>query len=142
MIIFRCRLPFPPSVNGLYGGGSGQKRFKTRAYKEWLKSCPRLDPVKIACPVTVEYIFTWPDRRIRDGQNYQKAVLDLLVNEGVLRDDNWNIVTSELWRHEGIKKEDPHVRVVVRRIGGGIPDIPQEENEATLHETTDEDQIY
>ena len=107
-------LPFPPSVNSLYGGGSGQKRFPSKKYKEWLKACPTLAPAGLKTPLAITYTFIWPDKRIRDGQNYMKAVLDFIVNQGVIVDDNWNIVTSEMWCHSGIDKQNPRVEIEIK----------------------------
>lgn len=109
----KITLPFPPSVNGLYGGGSGQKRFPSKKYKEWLKACPIPVAECLKGPLKVYYTFYWPDKRIRDGQNYMKAVLDYLVNKEVLVDDNWNIVISETWSHGGVDKENPRVEIQI-----------------------------
>lgn len=109
----KITLPFPPSVNGLYGGGSGQKRFPSKKYKQWLNHCPKLSANGLKGPVRIAYTFAWPDKRIRDGQNYMKAVLDYLVNQGVLIDDNWNIVIGEEWNHVGVDKLHPRVEVEI-----------------------------
>lgn len=116
MIIYQCRLPFPPSVNGLYGGGSGQQRFMTKKYKAWVAACPLLDTKAIKDPVSIEYVFTWPCKRLRDGGNYLKAPLDYLVKQAVILDDNYTIVVSESWRHIGVKKECPGVEVIIRSV--------------------------
>lgn len=113
MILFQCRLPFPISVNSMFGGGSGQKRFPSARYKEWIKSCQTLEPLNISTPVSIEYVFSWPDKRLRDGGNFTKGVLDFLVNQGVIVDDNYTIVTSEKWTHFGIVKENPGVQVFI-----------------------------
>ena len=107
-------LPFPPSVNGLYGGGSGQKRFPSKRYKAWLASCPELPSLGISQLVTICYNFYWPDKRVRDGQNFMKAPLDYLVNQGVLADDNWTIVGSETWVHSGVDKDRSRVEVEIK----------------------------
>ena len=122
MILFHCILPFPPSTNGLYGGGSNQKRFPSKAYKKWLAICPKLHGDKINEPVTMEYIFTFPDKGSRDISNYLKAPEDFLVNSGILEDDNYSIVTKILVRHLGVNKEHPSVEVVIRKAK---PDSPQ-----------------
>lgn len=114
MILFETKLPFPISVNSMYGGGSGQKRFPTKRYKEWIKSCQALEPLNINTPVHIEYTFAWPDKRLRDGQNFMKGVLDFLVNQGVLLDDNYEIVASESWRHAGVEKNNGNVYITIR----------------------------
>lgn len=116
MILYSCTLPFSVSVNQLYAGGSGQQRFKSKKYVAWLKSCPKLRELNIDEPVSVEYIFTWPDNRARDGQNYIKCATDFLVSQKVIKDDCWAVVAKELWRHEGIRKGQGQVLIVIRRI--------------------------
>ena len=106
-------LPFPPSVNSLYGGGSAQKRFPSAKYKAWLKLCPKLAALGFYSPLKIIYTFTWPDKRIRDGQNYMKAPLDFLVNQGVLTDDNYNVVISETWVHSGVDKLNPKCEIEI-----------------------------
>jgi len=100
----KITLPLPPSVNGLFGGGSKQKRFPSKAYKAWKAICPELPKLAINKPVHIHYRFYWPDNRRRDGQSYLKAATDQLVRGGVLIDDNWQIVASESWDHGGVSK--------------------------------------
>lgn len=110
-------LPFPPSVNALYGGGSKQKRFPSKKYKAWLAACPKtLEKLSIDQRVRITYTFVWPDNRIRDGQNYMKAVLDYLVKQQVLVDDNWQVVVSETWGHKGVDKKNPRVEVEIETL--------------------------
>lgn len=107
----KITLPFPPSVNALYGGGSGQKRFPSKKYKAWLSKCPKLSSLGLYGPMKLIYTYSWPDLRVRDGQNYMKAPLDYLVSQGVLTDDNWNVVISETWNHTGIDRINPRVEI-------------------------------
>lgn len=121
--LFFVILPLPPSSNALYGGGSAQKRFPTKAYKEWLsivgKYC--IDPIDIDYPVEVSYVFHWPDNRVADQSNRVKATLDYLVKSRVLKDDNWKIVRAETLYSAGVSREHPRVEVSVRRIAYDIP---------------------
>ncbi|PSL23453.1 RusA family crossover junction endodeoxyribonuclease [Dyadobacter jiangsuensis] len=104
-------LPFPPSVNSLFGGGSKQKRFPSKKYKAWKAACPQLEAAGISTPVHIHYTFAWPCRRKRDGQSYFKAVTDYLVSQGVIADDNYEIVDSESWDHVGVDKTNPRVEI-------------------------------
>jgi Holliday junction resolvase RusA-like endonuclease len=126
VILYSCTLPFSVSVNQLYAGGSGQKRFKGKKYVAWLKSCPQLRELNIDEPVSVEYIFTWPDNRARDGQNYMKCCLDYLVSQKVIKSDDWKIVAKELWRHVGISKADSRVELIIRSILPHTQNTPSE----------------
>lgn len=109
-------LPFPVSVNAIYGGGSGQKRFKTKAALAWEAKARliKLAQLRNSRPCQIEYVFYWPDKRTRDGQNYMKQPLDYLVARGVLADDNNQIVVSESWRSGGLDKVNPRVEILLR----------------------------
>ena len=88
----KITLPFPPSVNGLYATNfKTKRRFKSKQYGEWLN----VATVELAYvrgtfgePVRVLYEFGRPDKRRRDVANYEKAVSDFLVSEGILVDDS------------------------------------------------------
>lgn len=43
-------------------------------------------------PVKISVVFTHGDKRRRDSDNGLSSVLDLLVDTGVLKDDNWTVV--------------------------------------------------
>lgn len=113
-------LPFPPSVNQLFGGGSRQKRFPSKKYKEWLAECPKLEPLDLDCQFEIEYVFYWPDNRVRDGQNYMKAPLDYITSsrkeKRILKDDSWKYVIGEKWTHRGIDKDNPRVEMFLKKI--------------------------
>lgn len=115
-LVFKFNMPFPPSVNGLYGGGSGQQRFKTKRYKDWCKTVQHLPDLKIDYPITITYTFTWPDARARDGQNYLKAITDTMVNSGMIVDDNYKIITSETWDHAGVDKKNAGVFIKIYKV--------------------------
>lgn len=84
---------FPPSVNGLYATDfKTKRRFKTKRYVEWCaKSKTELynqDYHKHIGPVSIGYVFTAPDKRLRDLSNMIKGVEDFLVQNYVIRDDS------------------------------------------------------
>ncbi len=111
-LIYNCTLPMPPSVNGLYGGGSKQQRFKSKAYKEWLSKAPRLEPLLLSL-VTIDYHFYFGSNRKADCQNYIKAITDYLVAQGVIQDDCWQIIKGETLKPMGIDKSWPRVEIFI-----------------------------
>lgn len=117
MILARITLPFPVSVNQLYGGGSGQKRFPSKKYKSWLASCPIL-PAYNFDGVDLFYKYFYPDNRERDAENYVKAVSDYLVKRGVIRDDCWQCVRTLQISSGGIDKNNPRVEITVMYSDG------------------------
>ncbi len=107
-------LPFPPSVNSMFGGGSNQKRFPSKKYKEWLLACPRLEPRGLS-GVSLLYQYWFPDNRERDAENYIKATSDFLVKQGVLKNDSWKDIVSMLILPMGVDKVNPRVEIFINK---------------------------
>lgn len=105
----KIRLPFPPSVNTYYRHyviplKSGRGRSVTLISKPGREY--RADVVRIASggaslsgrlAVTIELYM--PDKRVRDCDNYVKAVLDALTHAGVWGDDS-QIDELHIYRRE------------------------------------------
>ena len=84
--MIEIRLPFPPSVNEMYGNntfGRGKGRFASAKLSAWQSDAGRLlkaqarelMPMTVPCFVAI-YL---DDRRQGDCANREKAVTDLLV---------------------------------------------------------------
>lgn len=92
-------LPFPTSLN------ANSKKFKgarmSEAYRNW-RDAARIEllsqrPKRIPGPVAVDIALVAPDRRIRDGDNLVKGVLDLLKRH-VIDEDNNRVVKDGRFR--------------------------------------------
>jgi crossover junction endodeoxyribonuclease RusA len=85
------RLPFPPSVNELYFNPKNWRgRASTSEYLDWqdqagweLKS-QRPRKMTARCVITIHL----DDKRRGDAANREKAVTDLLVTHGVIKNDS------------------------------------------------------
>ena len=106
-------LPFPPSVNSLFGGGSKQKRFPSKAYKAWIISCPDLYP-HMFDGIELTYSYYFPDKRERDTENYVKAVSDLLVKKNVIANDSWLNIHKMTIIPMGVDKLNPRVEIEIK----------------------------
>lgn len=81
-------LPFPPSVNGLFPG-DGKRRWASKPYKAWrVDAAPSVPGLSIKGAYALQIRLDRPDRRARDCANYEKAVSDLLVSQGLVEDDS------------------------------------------------------
>ena len=84
-------LPFPPPVNNLFAT-VGKRRIRSRRYEEWIARAGIelmiQRPRPIAGPFKITLTYDRPDRRRRDLDGLQKAVLDLLVKHRVIEDDS------------------------------------------------------
>nr|WP_151411748.1 RusA family crossover junction endodeoxyribonuclease [Escherichia coli] len=91
-------LPFPPSVNtywrhpnkGAFAGKSlisaAGRKFQSAACAAIVEQLRRL-PKPTSAPASVEIVLFPPDNRIRDLDNYNKALFDVLTHAGVWEDD-------------------------------------------------------
>ena len=93
---FTIEIETPPSLNTLYIKSDGGVS-KTAFYKFWLDANPIPESYKldIDYPVRIE-MSIHNAKKNRDIDNYWKASLDLLVQQGVLHDDNSTIVVELL----------------------------------------------
>lgn len=88
--MIEIRLPFPPSSNNLFAGRV--RRYATGTYRRWRAAAgwelvaQRIKPM--AGPVSIEVELSPPDKRPRDCDNHLKAIVDLIVQQGLLPDDN------------------------------------------------------
>lgn len=111
-VVYQCTLPMPPSVNSLYGGGSKQQRFKSKAYKAWLLKAPKLK-YQMLSGVAIEYRFYFGSNRKCDCQNYIKAATDYLVAQGVVQDDAWQFIAQETLIPMGVDKLNPRIEIAI-----------------------------
>ena len=93
------------------------------AYKAYRKAALMLIPQEarqgIDYPVNVQCVYYMETRRRVDMCNLIEATLDVLVDAGVLADDNSNIVAG----HDGSRvlydKEHPRTEIIITRIEDG-----------------------
>jgi Holliday junction resolvase RusA-like endonuclease len=88
-------LPFPPSVNNLFENPTEGGRKPTRQYMDWREVARRqiqLQRPRIAVgPVEVTITLQEPARRC-EVENRIKAVLNLLVETGIIADDHSGVL--------------------------------------------------
>lgn len=97
----RLVLPFPPSVNAMYAnGGNKRGRHKTAKYKAWeqeaseaINDSHRQGMLDYSLCIALKA----PDKRARDLGNLEKAVSDLLVSHGVVKDDRYCRRLTMFW---------------------------------------------
>ncbi len=106
MTTVRLKLPYPPTVNHVYGlGRKGTLYMKPegKAYTEriaWtVKSLCRT--TKLFGPLAVAYILHPPDKRKRDIANCEKVLTDAIQASGLF-DDDFQIATMILSRGEPV----------------------------------------
>lgn len=66
--------------------------------------------------INLKIDFYVPDKRRRDIANYIEAIQDILVKYEVIKDDNYNIITSLDGTRMYIDKENPRVEIEITKI--------------------------
>lgn len=92
----------------------------SKAYVQYEKDCLRQITVKYKQKLEGRYnlkcIYYMPTRHRADLVNLLEATCDILVNAGVIADDNYKIIA----RHDGSEvlydKENPRVEIEIREI--------------------------
>lgn len=88
----RVELPFPPPLSACFTNVQGRGRVPTKRYLDWQKEAlwlikaQRVKPVEGEVSVFVGLVA--PDKRARDAGNMDKAIGDILVKAGLIKDDS------------------------------------------------------
>ena len=85
----RLSLPYPPAANNLFANGK-KGRYTTDAYTAWkaLAGTRIKDSHRAGFgPYSLHIALRRPDGRRRDLGNLEKAISDLLVAHGIIKDD-------------------------------------------------------
>lgn len=82
-------------------------------YKVWHKdaSMQLLGKKAIPTPCQLTIDFWFPDKRRTDTINKAESILDLLVDNGILPDDNCIEIPTLLLRYRGIDREQPRAEI-------------------------------
>lgn len=88
--MIKIELPYPPTTNNLFIN-KGKGRAKSLAYRSWLQLASigiKDSHRQNVGPYSIAIALKRPDNRRRDIANCEKAVSDLLVSHGVIKDDS------------------------------------------------------
>lgn len=118
-------LPFPPTINSYYFKGkiisSKGKLFREQVIKECFEQS--VSKLALDCRLEVTTILYPPDRRVRDLDNYLKALQDALSHAELWVDD---VQIDNGVQHRGVVVPGGACRVRIRPFEGMI--MPYEED--------------
>jgi crossover junction endodeoxyribonuclease RusA len=90
--MIRIELPFPVPLSACFTNAPGKGRVPTPRYKAWqteaLWSIKAQHIKPISGRVSVFICLVAPDKRHRDAGNCDKAIGDILVKAGIIKDDS------------------------------------------------------
>ena len=92
------------------------------AYKAYRKAALALihmnGAVPISEPVNVKCVYYMPTRRACDLTNLLEATDDILVDAGVLADDNYNVVGGHDGSRVLVDKDHPRTEITITKLRG------------------------
>lgn len=92
--MIRFLLPLPPSANALFMN-FGKKRKKTYTYEMWIGEASQMileqKPPNMTDRCIIVYDMQCPNKS-RDSGNCEKALTDILVTHGIIKDDSYKYV--------------------------------------------------
>lgn len=85
----------------------------SKNYREWHKdaSFQLKNKPKIKTPVSITIKFFFPDKRKSDLTNKAESIMDLLVDNGIIPDDNYNEIPKLLLEFGGVDKNTPRAEI-------------------------------
>jgi len=91
-----------------------------KQYKEWHKDASlQLMAQKaksVQTPCLMELHFYYPDNRSADNTNKAESVHDLLVDNKIIEDDDWQHIPVTIQRSMGVDKKNPRVEIFLQPI--------------------------
>jgi Holliday junction resolvase RusA-like endonuclease len=88
----------------------------SKSYSEWHKESSKHLPKKprgIEKVYSIKLEFWAPDKRKADISNKTESILDLFVDNGILKDDNWWIIDRMILVFHGLDRENPRCEVTI-----------------------------
>jgi len=100
----------PPTINKYIGRSNihEYQRDKKKYHKAVVMSTIGINPKYDNCKIDVTYYFK--DKRKHDPSNYDKMLLDGLVEANIIKDDNYNVI-KEFTTKGYYDKNNPRVEV-------------------------------
>lgn len=119
-------LPYPPSVNKLWGYGKGRvyksvsyKAWLTEAHVAWLQQRCKFSVRRIEGPYLLRLEATPPDKRHRDIGNLEKSVSDFLQAAGIIQNDRLARRITVEWTDDTDAKVGVVATIYPLAIGSG-----------------------
>jgi Holliday junction resolvase RusA-like endonuclease len=111
------RIPSKKNSRTIHRAGNRVIVATSSEYKDWheeqmwtLKSVKPIEQY----PVSITIRFWMPDAIRADLTNKAESIMDLLVDCGVIGDDNWNVVPELTLTCAGIDRQKPRAEVTIR----------------------------
>lgn len=111
-IILLGRIPSKKNSKTMICRGRFPMLLPSQRYVDWHKDATK-QLLKKPLPDIIEMtiLFYLPDARRTDLTNKAESIMDLLVDNGIIADDNWNIVPRLILDCKGIDRLNPRAEI-------------------------------
>ena len=117
------RVPSKKNSRLLFARGKRIMNIPSNAYAAWHKQASeQIEEFREYMIDEIDCIsldFYAPDRRGTDLTNKAESIMDLLVDNGVIKDDNWWIVNRLILTFKGVDRTNPRVLIHIHRKTDG-----------------------
>lgn len=111
-LILKGRIPSKKNSRIIVCRGRFPMSLPSKSYTEWHKeqsqTLPKINTID-NCKMVIT--FYAPDKRPTDLSNKAESIMDLLVDNKILKDDNWFVVSSLSLILGGIDKDNPRAEI-------------------------------
>jgi len=119
-IVIKGRIPSKKNSRCLFVRGGKLFNIPSKKYAEWhkeaLNQLPEQEIEKSISKIELIALrFYAPDKRKTDLTNKAESILDLLVDAGILEDDNWFQIGKVFLYFEGVDRKNPRCEIEIRR---------------------------
>jgi hypothetical protein len=122
-LIIRGRIPSKKNSRLLFVQRGRLMNIPSKQYAAWHKlASSQILEFKDQLIEDIDHIeldFYAPDRRGTDLTNKAESIMDLLVDNGIIKDDNWWIVSRLVLNFMGVDKAYPRCSVYIHRKTNG-----------------------
>lgn len=90
------------------------ENYKAWHKQAWIQVIPQVRRNRLITKCKITILFYAPDKRKADLTNKTESIMDLLVDMGVLKDDNWYIANDVHMIFVGVDKERPRAEITIK----------------------------
>ncbi len=118
MITIIGRIPSKKNSSIAFAKGGRVFHFASNAYRTWHKNASKqlkgIKPIETPCRLQIDFYF--PDKRKTDLSNKTESIMDLLVDNGIIPDDNCIEIPELLLIYKGVDKVSPRAEITWQAI--------------------------
>lgn len=110
------RIPSKKNSRNIFNRGGRIINVPSAKHQEWHDNAEWQIPIEAQQgfdKCSIELTIFAPDKRPGDLTNKAESVMDLLVDVGVLADDNWYVCSDLHLKFGGIDKQNPRAEIVI-----------------------------